>query len=933
MRQTKLPSSRLAEGVWGRFLEQYTARLNEFRREIVATWLQLSNDLESLRDRFEEITLDLEPDRLSSLRACYFDQAESLLTDPVNARLQLRPQARSLTALHNLTVGCENVLRVLPRAVGMSNRDLSKVLHPSLGSHRVPPWAAWGKKPKPVPLRRLVADQMQSEALRRMTLDGSFQLLLAQASIQLLGPWHAFRFRCLEYLVDPEDRPTDIDSLRKRWIRGVERFAAQGAEYTERYTRWCDEAAARLTEYLLNHPAPLSDSKFKRNGDKLHKCLDYWSRQQRGVQTVLELELQIASASRATVEVSGESTNDVERENRDLAAELDGVIHVLDRGEPDGMVEAFPEQKARLISAENRVRRLSGEIERIVQRELPVTVEAVEPTRALPGLRAPWKELAPVDVALRALRGTSQESMLDGFQEVTAVHQAVIREVERAREIVAFSAEVARQEGEEGQAIGIEGIANAAGMLRYQQENAPEVLPIIERGLTRGLASFLLECHISIEQGRLGLIRHLIEETSQRGVRRLWFLGVYSARRSFFAGARQLDRLWTKLLYVLGWKAPPAPPVVAVFQTPRLEETLELPLMQAELPRIYRRLFRLDPVEDPRFLIGRDAELSGVIEARKLWGEGRPASVIVVGARGSGKTSLLTCARKVALQGLTVAEGYFQERILTRDAMRQFLRDLLDLPADSVLEDELAANQRVVILEEMERTFLRRIGGFQALRYLLELISRTSRTTLWILSLNEDAARFLNLTNDLDRYFSHRINAMAVHPGDLQKAILMRHNLSGYRLGFAPPDAGDPRVSQFRKRLGLERDAQEHFFDSLYRMSQGVFRSSFQLWQHQIERVEGGVVHLRQPAEPDFSRLRRVLTLDDCFTLQAVQQHGGLNQADLAGIFQESEDSGRERIERLLALEILQPDPRAPGYRVRPEAGMLVREALHGQNL
>ena len=50
-------------------------------------------------------------------------------------------------------------------------------------------------------------------------------------------------------------------------------------------------------------------------------------------------------------------------------------------------------------------------------------------------------------------------------------------------------------------------------------------------------------------------------------------------------------------------------------------------------------------------------------------------------------------------------------------------------------------------------------------------------------------------------------------------------------------------------------------------------------------------------------------------------------------MFGENVRESRTRLERLMALEILEPDPAGPGFRIRPEAGRAVREALHSRNL
>ncbi len=120
------------------------------------------------------------------------------------------------------------------------------------------------------------------------------------------------------------------------------------------------------------------------------------------------------------------------------------------------------------------------------------------------------------------------------------------------------------------------------------------------------------------------------------------------AIRFLRAGTRNLglwvDRLLNWVL-ITDWLAFSNSSVLEpVIERPTLAHVLEVKLASRELPQIYKRLFRLAPVEDRRFLVGRDEEIEGFEQALAQWDSGRFASVLLVGARGSGKTSLLNCA-------------------------------------------------------------------------------------------------------------------------------------------------------------------------------------------------------------------------------------------------------------------------------------------------
>jgi hypothetical protein len=101
--------------------------------------------------------------------------------------------------------------------------------------------------------------------------------------------------------------------------------------------------------------------------------------------------------------------------------------------------------------------------------------------------------------------------------------------------------------------------------------------------------------------------------------------------------------------------------------------------------------------------------------------------------------------------------------------------------------------------------------------------------------MNDRSFRVLDAATHLHRVFSHRINAMSVSRSDLETAILERHRLSGLRLEFAPPPAGDPRVNRAKRWVGIEDSPQKLFFDSLLQQSEGIFRSAFELWLSSIE--------------------------------------------------------------------------------------------------
>jgi hypothetical protein len=648
---------------------------------------------------------------------------------------------------------------------------------------------------------------------------------------------------------------------------------------------------------------------------------------------MFDLELHFAKLARQTTQETRASLQALEAEHEELKQELDTAIAWLESWPQGEAPESLPPPQARLLASEERLSEWQRRVSGSARQELPVTIETVEPRQALPGFRKPWRELEPRRIFLGALERTGTPILLGGLQEAEGVHRAIVREIERAREVVAFGYETAKSEAGAGETLVREAVGNSLSLLEYQKGVTPDIRPAAEASAVHAEAAALLDCDIAFEKGRIGVLAHVTRQRSGEALRQMRDLalqGIRFASRKFWAGVQRCYR-WA--LLQIGWITAPRPVPEPVVRRAQLGETLEVQLHVRELPMIYRRLFRLAPVEDSRFLVGRDAELAGLADALAHWEAGRGASVIVIGARGSGKTSLINCAASDMFSGFELARGQFCERLTSRGQMEGFLRNLLKTPAEADVATALRTGRRVVLVEEFERTFLRAINGFEALRALLSLMYATARSTLWVFSINETAYQFLDAVVGLGRHFSHHVNAMSVRQEDLTNAILQRHGLSGLRLEFAPLPEEDPRVSGARRFLGFEQDPQKLFLDSLYEQSEGIFRSAFELWQGCIERVEGGVVHMRQPLSPDFRTLIEELALEDAFALKAILQHGSLTADEVAQVLATRPEDCLRQVERLQLLEVLEPEPVCPGLRVRPEAGRLVRETLNRRNL
>jgi AAA ATPase domain len=958
-RSSQNPPSQNLASVWAPFRAQFQARALRFSAEYAEAWTDLRSLIESVEAAFNEIApASAAPASLDSVQAFLADTAERLLLRPMETLRKRQPGSHARSVLEDYESGVRELARALPSVLPVSGSDLATFAGPEAAPGWRHPWLRWQHKAKPFRLRGALIDAQDAQSGRRAELDGAFHLTLAQGYLLALEPWHILRRHVLSQwskaapaeapevaaetgdgssprgATSPRATPTGAAYLEdwQRWQDAIEKHAARTEALLGRLDAWAKQAPGVAARALLSRRKELSRRKRAARRADREVLIGYWLRQNRAVRALLELECQMVALGRGMLSDTEASLQSLQAEHDQLIGELDSVIAWIESSPSD--MANFPAAGGRIAGSEQRVQDWLRRIHARAAGILPLPFEVTEPQHALPRRwRSPWRKLEPGRIFARALDHTGREVFSTGLRETEDTHAAIVREIERARETVAFGLESAQAGESAGSEVIAEAFKNASSLLVYRRQSAPPSDRAAELSAVQALACVFLECHVAQEKNRLGQLAYLTRQRGYEALQQSREVAVEAIRaeaRRAQQSARALVRL---ALAKLGLLPPPREEVQPVRHRASLERILDLRAFERDLPAIYRRLFRLAPVEDPRFLVGRDAELAGLAEALAKWEDGRQVTVLLVGARGSGKTSLLNCAEAGVFAGRTVVRGQFRARSADPARLRAALSGILGLPAGTDLAAACCRERRIVIVEELERTFLRVMGGFDGLKELMDLFYTTAAGTLWIFSVNETAYQYLDAVLKIGQHFTHRINAMSVNPEDLKHAILQRHYLSGFRLAFAPLPREDPRVDNLRRMVGLDRKPEEIFFDSLYDQSEGIFRSAFELWQGSIERVEGGVVNMRQPLVPDYGPLQDEVTADDRFLLHAVLQHGSLTPEETAAVFNLGATEAERRMARLAGLQILAPDPGGLGLRVLPEAARFVRSVLHASNL
>jgi AAA ATPase domain len=731
----------------------------------------------------------------------------------------------------------------------------------------------------------------------RKRTDADFQRLLAVTALDLCEPWRIWR---------GANHPAEW----RAWQRRREQHDKQASTLLNRYTRWAQETGSANA---TGHAGTTTSGN------------DAWWRQERAVTATLDAEVALRDLTLAWFDGVHAFANDVQRERENLRSYTTATLTWLQQGPESGVVAS---ESLGLITPEERLRGWAVPVESEALRRLPERVELLAAGRT--GLRA--HTIATHASFLKTFDTYARTPMRAIVERSWQQGAVSLRGVEQAKEMIAYWSEASSSPAGEASALMADARHNAIAALTEQLQ-APAQTEQLDAELVDAFWTWHKKGSIAVEANFYGWLTLLERPHGWAFLDTLFDAARLKAKAALHNGGLWATERVDRMMESIGGRVPPHPTLPPVFRRTTLRDTLSLPTTKSDLPALYRLLFRLAPVEDRRFLVGRNQELAGLEQALGDWTMGRFAACLLIGARGSGKSSLLSCAVRDIFADQPWIRGEFHERILTPAKLDAFLRKLLNLSEDADLEAAFRAERRVLILEEAERIYLRKVGGFAAAHYLTDLIHRTASTTLWIIVMNDRSFRVLDAGTHLHQVFSHRINAMNVSRVDLENAILERHRLSGLRLEFAPPEVSDPRVNRVKRWLGLEESSQKLFFDSLFQQSEGIFRSAFQLWLSSIERVEGETLKIRQPLDPAFSRFRGELAQQDKFTLLVIQEHGSLTPNEAAEVLCEKRDHSSIRMERLTALGLIEPDPEHPGLRVNPEAQRFVNDLLRRTNL
>ncbi len=309
-----------------------------------------------------------------------------------------------------------------------------------------------------------------------------------------------------------------------------------------------------------------------------------------------------------------------------------------------------------------------------------------------------------------------------------------------------------------------------------------------------------------------------------------------------------------------------------------------------KLPFVYQRLFEVKPLEDERLFFGRDDELKELSKAFNSWQKEKFSPTIIIGEKGSGSTSLINnflflnknsipVIRHTAVLSLSDSNEYLE---LFSDLLRTEKFNSVD---DLIIYLNSLKEKHLIIIENLQKLFLRKVDGFNVLKMFFEIISKTNKNIFWLSTCTLYSWKYLNNTINASDYFGYIVNLRKLNEKQITSLVSKRHRISGYSINYEA-DEHTLKTKSYKKLTEEERQPflKNKYFIELNKFAQSNISLALVFWLRSAKDIVNDVIKIGSPPELDYSFLEN-LSSEKIFCLSALLIHDGLKIQDHAEIF------------------------------------------------
>ncbi|MFY0600108.1 MAG: hypothetical protein JXR03_10590 [Cyclobacteriaceae bacterium] len=515
-------------------------------------------------------------------------------------------------------------------------------------------------------------------------------------------------------------------------------------------------------------------------------------------------------------------------------------------------------------------------------------------------------------VAFQGRLGAIKTKLFASLESITAMAQDLDHIVSYSFSSAISAIEEEKKPEKEAVIIALEGLNRASGRLEETRQNLSEFMGQNNVALEEAIDTFCndilkLTANDNARELRLRITKAKNAKQAEQ-VKKQLRDKIESRRKLALSAFRRIYVESKALLSEVGEK------FVLTAKKPQLTKEVSNFLLESQeiinhLPLIYRRLYRIEPLEDLELFEGREEELSSFREAFESWDKGRFASTAILGEKWGGLTTFLNYAIgksnfRYPISRLASKENVYDEKELIAFLKSCFKKDSLE-SLEQIVEYLNSGNKRIVILEDLQNLYLRKVGGFNALKAIFQLVTLTNKNVFWITSTTLYTWSYLSKTIHIEGFFSYVIQMKELKDQQIVDIIWKRNRISGFDIQFEPDkDHLDDR--KFNSMDVEEQQAvlKKEFFSDLNAFAKSNVSMALIFWLLSTKKVNQESILIGTFKKPDLNFLT-TLSMDKIHALHALILHDGLVESQLSEVLHSTEISGRLTLLELLEDGIL----------------------------
>ncbi|MEL7146573.1 MAG: hypothetical protein AAFO69_09420, partial [Bacteroidota bacterium] len=307
------------------------------------------------------------------------------------------------------------------------------------------------------------------------------------------------------------------------------------------------------------------------------------------------------------------------------------------------------------------------------------------------------------------------------------------------------------------------------------------------------------------------------------------------------------------------------------------------------LPLIYKRLYRIEPLEDLELFEGRLTEIEAFKTAFASWQKSSYTTTVIIAEKWGGTTTFINFLVKREKLPYSVKRYAITGSIATAaDLVTVLCREVIKNDEPQTVE-EIAAylnagSKQIIALENIQNLYLRKPGGFEGIKAFLKLISLTCQNVFWVTSSTVYSWTYLKNTIQINEVFSNEIQLTDFTREQITNVILKRNRISGFNIRFLPDkeNATDKKFLKYddEKQQSILKEA---FFSSLNSFSKSNVSLALIFWLLSTREVDDQTITIGEFEQPNLNFISS-LSMNKAYILLALVLHDGLHVKELCEV-------------------------------------------------